>query len=89
MGTLFASGRIVDLLFAFITLEVLGLAIYRRLTGRGVPFLDLIVSLLAGMALLLALRSALLGSPWPQIAGFLGLSLIAHIADLARRWTAA
>ncbi len=89
MGALFESGRIVDLLFGFIVIEVLALVTVRKLSGRGVPAVDLIVSLLAGMALLLALRAALQGAAWPKVAAFLGLALLAHLADVARRWTTA
>jgi len=89
VGALFANGRIVDLLFAFIAVEVAALTLFRRRYKRGVAAPDLIVSLLAGMALLLALRAALTGAPWPKIAAYLGLALLAHAADLARRWTAA
>lgn len=87
MATLFASGRIVDLLFVFIALEVIALEVVRRRWRRGIPGLDLIISLSAGMALLLALRAALQAAPWQQVAAYLGLSLLAHGVDLARRWT--
>jgi hypothetical protein len=44
---------------------------------------------LAGIALLLAVRAALIGLAWPAIALLLFLALIAHLVDLARRWTTA
>ena len=47
---------------------------------------DLVGLLLAGAFLLLALRAALTGAPWPSIAIWLLAALIAHLADLVRRW---
>jgi hypothetical protein len=47
---------------------------------------DIAFSLLAGAGLLLALRAALTASGWTSIAAYLGLALVAHLADLARRW---
>jgi hypothetical protein len=35
---------------------------------------------------MLALRAALQEAGWTQVAAFLVLALVAHIADLARRW---
>jgi hypothetical protein len=63
--------------------------IIRKKSRRGVAPLDLLSSLAAGIALLFALRAALLGSSWPVIALFLLLSLCAHVIDLMRRWTTA
>jgi hypothetical protein len=45
-----------------------------------------VFNLLAGACLLMALRSALSGSGWAWIAAWLFAALVAHLADLARRW---
>ena len=86
MGELFAGGRIVDLILAFMVLEALVLLVWRRRTGHGIAPLDLVASLLAGALLLLALRFALAGIAWPAIAACLAAALGAHVWDLARRW---
>jgi len=86
VGELFATGRIVDLVLALVALEAIGLAIYRRRTGRGVAAGDLLPNLVAGACLLLALRAALTGAGWMWVAGWLAASLPAHLADLRRRW---
>jgi hypothetical protein len=83
---LFATGRIVDLILALMVLEAAGLTVYRRASGRGIPVPDLLCTLLAGVGLLLALREALVGSSWAWIALWLCIALLAHLADIGRRW---
>ena len=101
MAALFASGRIVDLVLLFMVIEGGGLIMLRRRVRRGIPPLDLLVSLGAGAALLLALRGAAqrvltgrtavhrIDVAWPGIAACLVLALVAHLLDLWRRWPAA
>jgi NhaP-type Na+/H+ and K+/H+ antiporter len=86
--SLFATGRVVDLILGLVLIEVIALAVVRTRTKRGVNPFDLIASLLAGIALLFALRGALTGSGWPVIAVCLGAALVAHLWDLSRRWSA-
>jgi hypothetical protein len=78
VGGLFASGRIVDAILLLTAAEAV--VLLRR--GRT----DLLATLLAGVALLAALRLALAGAAWPWLALALLASLAAHLADLARRW---
>ena len=78
VGGLFASGRIVDAILLLTAAEALML-LWR---GRA----DLFATLLAGFALLAALRLALAGAAWPWLALALLVALAAHLADLARRW---
>lgn len=78
MAGLFASGRIVDAILLLTVLEGVGLLILRRA--------DLLATLLAGLALLAALRVALAGADWRWLALALLAALIAHLFDLARRW---
>lgn len=86
MTVLFHNGSIVDLILLGIVLEAIALVIYRSRTGRGISPLDLLANLCAGAFLLLALRSVLVESPWTVTAAWLAAALIAHIADLTRRW---
>lgn len=74
------------MVLAFMALEFFVLSIVRSKTGRGPQPMDLLVSLLGGAALLGALRAALTGHEWPNVAVFLVLSLVAHGWDLLRRW---
>jgi hypothetical protein len=89
LDALFASGRVVDLVIFLTICEGLLLVWLRRRTGRGLSFIDIAGNLAAGVCLMLALRAALVGDGWPAIALFLLLALIAHLADLRRRWRAA
>jgi hypothetical protein len=84
--TLIASGRIVDLIVGLMVLEGIALSAYWLARGRGIAPLDLIVNLLAGVALLVALRAALTGAGWRTIAGVLVFAGVMHVIDLARRW---
>jgi hypothetical protein len=86
MSAWFANGRIIDLILLLVLGEVMVLILIRKRTGMGLKPLDLILSLLAGVALLFALRAALRGLAWPVVALFLFLSLLAHLMDLSRRW---
>lgn len=86
MANLFATGRIVDLIVALMLLELGVLIVVRARTRRGIHPIELAVSLAAGMALLLALRSALVGFSWQHTAMWLVLALMAHLLYLKFRW---
>lgn len=86
MAELFASGRIVDAILALIVVEAMLLTVLHRRFGVGMPPTDLAGYLVSGAALLLALRSALVGSPWTTTASWLAVALVAHLVDLVRRW---
>lgn len=58
----------------------------RARTRRGIDPAELAASLAAGMALLLALRCALVGFPWRHTATWLVLALMAHALYLKLRW---
>jgi len=84
---LFASGRVVELILGLMVLEAVVLLAWRRRTGSGIHPFDLVINLCAGALLLLALRAAIVASDPLAAAPFLAAALVAHIADLARRWT--
>lgn len=86
LGTLFASGRIIDAILALMVLEGAALLFLRARTGRGLAAPELVTNLAAGAALMLALRSALTGSSWTTTAMYLVIGLVAHLADLYARW---
>jgi hypothetical protein len=89
LGELFSNGRIIDGILVLVVVEIVVMILIHKKTGKGLRPLDLILSLLAGIALLLAVRAALIGLAWPAVALLLFLALIAHLVDLARRWTTA
>jgi len=86
MSTLFASGRIIDLILALTAAEAVFVVLYHGRTGRGPAPAAFLGNLLSGVCLLLALRFALVGSPWGWLALSLLAALAAHLFDLWRRW---
>jgi hypothetical protein len=82
---LFTIGRLVDFVILFVAVEALILVWYHRRDPLGPGAIDIVVTLLAGLCLLLALRAGLAGASWLWIAAFLTASLVAHVADLRRR----
>ena len=85
MAELFANGRVVDYILFLMLLEVLGMAWWRRRSGYGLNLNELLASIGAGAALLLALKSALVRAPWLQVAFWLLAALVAHATDLTLR----
>jgi hypothetical protein len=83
---LVTSGRIVDLMLAFIVLEIVALMLIRRYTGGGIATWPLLTNIGAGTSLMLALRADLTGAGWTWIAFFLVAALVFHVSDLAQRW---
>jgi hypothetical protein len=81
-----ASAHMVDLVLAIVGLEIVIIALYWRLTRRGIEPAQLLPNLLAGALLLLALRLALGGYPWPWYTACLAAAGIANVADLRQRW---
>ncbi len=88
MAEFIQSGRIADLVILCLLLEALLLGAYRRRTGRGLGYPDIAALLVPGAMLALALRAALVGAGWGWVAIPLGAALVAHLADLRRRFRA-
>ena len=86
MQQLVVSGRIVDLILVLVVLEVVVLGYIRASRGSGIEWRALLPNLLAGAALLLALRAAITGAAWLWIATWLAAAGLAHVADLRTRW---
>jgi hypothetical protein len=76
----------IDVVIALTALEAVVLVAYHRTTGRGVAPADFVLTLASGVALLLALRSAVTDGFGPLAAAWLLLGGAAHVADLRRRW---
>ena len=89
MDTSFSSGAIATAIVVFMVLEGLLIAFLHQRTGRGIPMLRLIPTLLAGASLMLALRGALVGAPAMELSVWLAAALVAHIWDLVVRWEGA
>jgi hypothetical protein len=83
---LLAGGRVVDLIFGVIVLEVFALFLLQRRTGKGLASIDVALMLSPGLLLLAALRAELLQSSSTWTVLFLALALPAHLVDLRNRW---
>ena len=84
--TLVLSGHIVDIMLAFVALEIAVIAaIQFRRRGR-VAALHLIANIGAGASLMVALRFALTGGSWQWITLCLLSALFFHTLDTALRW---
>lgn len=86
MSSLWSSAFLVDAAIAITLLEGLAMALYHRVTGRGLPPEAYALNLLSGLCLMLALRCALQGQDWGWGAGCLAASGLAHLTDLRQRW---
>ncbi|BAU93950.1 hypothetical protein MPPM_5345 [Methylorubrum populi] len=86
LASLFESGRIIDVILVLVAVEALVLLGVRLRWGRGPAPLALLSNLASGAALMLALRAALTGAPWPNLAAWLVVALVAHLAELAVRF---
>lgn len=82
---LFLITRLVDVVIAVTLLECAALFFYHRSTKRGLAPGDYLLNMIAGVWLMLALRSALGGAGWIWIAACLALAGLAHTADIAGR----
>ncbi len=85
MNELLTSGRVVDVALVVLVLELVGLFVWHRRSGRGLNPIDLIGHLLAGACLLLALRAYATGADYRWTLLFLTASFPAHLFDLTRR----
>jgi hypothetical protein len=85
---LVTSGRIVDIMIAFVIIEVVVLLVYRRVRGRGVAPYSLLVNIGAGGSLMLALRAVMSDASWAAVAACLVSSLVFHSLDIVDRWQA-
>ena len=83
----FLSGvHVVDLILAIVAVEAVSITAFWHKTGRGLAPMQLLPNLLAGTALLVALRLAISGFSWPFYAACLALAGIANVIDLRQRW---
>jgi len=82
MESLVATGGLLDPVLLLIGVEIVGLWLIRRRVKRLPSLTHLLPNILAGAALILALRLSLTGASWVWIPTLLTLSLIAHLSDL-------
>jgi hypothetical protein len=78
--------QLIDMVIVMTLCEVLLLGLYHRQTGRGVAPGDFMPSLVAGLALMLAVRAGISDAGWGWMSAALLCAGLAHMADLRRRW---
>jgi len=81
-----SSGSVFGLVAGVLVCEALLLVILGRWLDHGIPVLDLLSSLGAGLGLAVAALLVLKGGPPLAVAASLCLALLAHLVDLFRRW---
>lgn len=86
MNDLFASGHAADLVLAVLVIEAIVLSVSHARSGAGPPPRVFAPMIGAGVLLVLALRCALTGAPWPWIALLLSGGGAVHAVDLWQRW---
>lgn len=85
MADWFASGRIIDLVLALVALEIAALPWLLKLFNSSVQLSQLLPNIIAGAALMLALRFSLTDAPWIWISLAMLVALGAHLLDLILR----
>ncbi len=78
--------RILDLVLCVAVLEVVALFIWLPRSGSHLRLRALLPNLLAGFALLVALRLVVAGVPIYWWMLMLLVALVAHVVDLRERW---
>ena len=74
----------IDLVLALVSVELVGLALWRQMTGRGPSLLALAPNLAAGACLLMVARSALNDQAQMMLV-WLAAAGVAHTLDLVQR----
>ena len=83
MDDFIKSGLVTDIVLIVMSVEAVILTLYLRRKGQYSSVPGFLIALLAGAFLILALHAALTGPHFDEIAVFLGLSLLAHLGELA------
>lgn len=86
MREAFANTSLIDVVIVATLLEWAALAWLWKRRRIGLPHAALAWTLLPGLCLMLAVRSATLGLPWYPVALLLSASGITHMIDIRRRW---
>ncbi len=85
-GALLPPVLTLEVIAALVLLEALVLVLLHRWRGWGVAPRLILPRLLAGLALMLALRAALAQAAWVEISLWLSVAGLSHLLDLWRSW---
>ena len=78
--------HLVDAIIALVIVEMIGLVVYRRATGRGMPRNEVLSFLGAGAGLMLALRVLVSDGPFALFGMAMLFSLAMHVWHVKQRW---
>ena len=82
MDEIIKSGFATDIVLIIMAVEAVMITFFMRRNGLNSSVPGFLAALLAGACLILALRAALNGAGFGEIALFLALSLLAHLGEL-------
>ena len=80
------GGQLIEFIIALTVLEACALLAYHRLTRKGLQPAQYALNLVAGLCLMLAVRSVLMDHHWLLTVLCLSSAGLAHWTDLWRRW---
>ena len=86
MSGWFTDGRILHAVLAILCLEFFALALIARAAARRASMTGLMLTVASGLLLVLAVLLMQADVDWRFAASSLGLSGLAHVADVIRRW---
>lgn len=78
--------QLVDAIIVLVVLEGMGLVVFRRANGRGMPPLEVVSFLGAGAGLLIALRVLISDGSLLWFAAAMLVSLVMHLWHVKQRW---
>lgn len=78
--------QLVDAIIVLVVLEAIGLMVFRRVNGRGMPPREVVSFLGAGAGLLIALRVLISDGPFVWFAAAMLVSLAMHLWHVRQRW---
>jgi len=78
--------QLVDAIFVLVILEGIGLTMFRRANGRGMPAQEVVSFLGAGAGLLIALRVLISDGSFVWFAAAMLVSLAMHLWHVKQRW---
>lgn len=78
--------QLIDAIIVLVVLEAIGLVVFRRANGRGMPPREVVSFLGAGAGLLIALRVLISDGSFVWFAAAMLVSLAMHVWHVKQRW---
>lgn len=78
--------QLIDAIIVLVILEAIGLTVFRRANGRGMPTREIVSFLGAGAGLLIAFRVLISDGSFMWFAVAMLVSLVMHFWHVKQRW---